>query len=359
MMDVTKYSVGYYNPPKCEYRWVHKDHIEKAPAWCSVDLRDGNQSLIVPMSLEEKLEFFDLLVKIGFKEIEVGFPAASETEYEFLRTLIEQNRIPADVTVQVLTQCRDHIIRKTFDAVKGAPSAVIHFYNSTSVAQREQVFKKSKEEIKKIATDGAALVKKLAEEYEGTSYNFSLRETRTSEVIEDVRDFRSDLGVLYLSTFNESVIGHALSDANLSFNLLFTAQPHVFVSDKHPLASRTEVTVEDLEDYPRYAFEQGANNSFFYSEEPLAELPHTKCISVSDRGTLSNLLAHHDGYTISTGVLSSEMYTGIASVPLQTKELMRVGYIVHNERQLSPLAASYIEKLSLFVEGYQIGLAGL
>lgn len=199
----------------------------------------------------------------------------------------------------------------------------------------------------------------LAEEYEGTSYNFSLRETRTSEVIEDVRDFRSDLGVLYLSTFNESVIGHALSDANLSFNLLFTAQPHVFVSDKHPLASRTEVTVEDLEDYPRYAFEQGANNSFFYSEEPLAELPHKKRISVSDRGTLSNLLAHHDGYTISTGVLSSEMYTGIASVPLQTKELMRVGYIVHNERQLSPLAQSYIEKLSLFVEGYQIGLAGL
>ncbi len=167
MMDVTKYSVGYYNPPRCEYRWVHKDHIEKAPAWCSVDLRDGNQSLIVPMSLEEKLEFFDLLVKIGFKEIEVGFPAASETEYEFLRTLIEQNRIPADVTVQVLTQCRDHIIRKTFDAVKGAPSAVIHFYNSTSVAQREQVFKKSKEEIKKIAIDGATLVKKLAEEYEG------------------------------------------------------------------------------------------------------------------------------------------------------------------------------------------------
>ena len=195
----------------------------------------------------------------------------------------------------------------------------------------------------------------LAEEYEGAGYNFSLRETRTSEVIEDVRDFRSDLGVLYLSTFNESVIGHALSDANLSFNLLFTAQPHVFVSDKHPLASRTEVTVEDLEDYPRYAFEQGANNSFFYSEEPLAELPHTKCISVSDRGTLSNLLAHHNGYTISTGVLSSEMYTGIASVPLQTKELMRVGYIVHNERQLSPLAQSYIEKLSLLVESASRG----
>ncbi len=167
MMDVTKYQIGYYNPPKTEYRWVHKDHIEKAPAWCSVDLRDGNQSLIVPMSLEEKLEFFQLLVKIGFKEIEVGFPAASETEYEFLRTLIEQNMIPEDVTVQVLTQCRDHIIRKTFEAVQGAPSAVIHFYNSTSVAQREQVFKKSKEEIKKIATDGATLVKQLATEYPG------------------------------------------------------------------------------------------------------------------------------------------------------------------------------------------------
>ena len=170
MMDATKYSVGYYPPPVEPghvYEWPQKDHIEQAPAWCSVDLRDGNQSLIVPMSLEEKLEFYDMLVKIGFKEIEVGFPAASETEYEFLRTLIDGNRIPQDVTVQVLTQCRDHIIRKTFEAVKGAPRAIIHFYNSTSVAQREQVFKKSKEEIKKIAVDGAKLVKQLSEEYEG------------------------------------------------------------------------------------------------------------------------------------------------------------------------------------------------
>ncbi|MCI8425922.1 MAG: LysR family transcriptional regulator substrate-binding protein, partial [Adlercreutzia sp.] len=199
----------------------------------------------------------------------------------------------------------------------------------------------------------------MVEQYEGDGYNFSLRETRTSEVIEDVRDFRSDLGVLYLSTFNESVIGHALEDANLSFTQLFCAQPHVFVSEHHPLACRAEVTVEELADYPRYAFEQGTNNSFFYAEEPLAELSHDKCISVSDRGTLSNLLAHHNGYTISTGVLSSEMYTGIASVPLATKEIMRVGYIVHNERQLSELAEHYLEKLSLFVEGYQIGLAGL
>ena len=167
MMDATKYAPGYYPVPAGYDSWVKKDHIEKAPAWCSVDLRDGNQALIVPMSLEEKLEFFQMLVKIGFKEIEVGFPAASDTEYEFLRTLIEKDMIPADVTVQVLTQCRDHIIRKTFEAVKGAPRAIIHFYNSTSVAQREQVFKKSKEEIKQIAIDGAKLVKQLSQEYEG------------------------------------------------------------------------------------------------------------------------------------------------------------------------------------------------
>ena len=167
MMDATKYAPGYYPVPAGYDSWVKKDHIEKAPTWCSVDLRDGNQALIVPMSLEEKLEFFQMLVKIGFKEIEVGFPAASETEYEFLRTLIEKNMIPDDVTVQVLTQCRDHIIRRTFEAVKGAPRAVVHFYNSTSVAQREQVFHKSKEEIKQIAVDGAKLVKQLSEEYEG------------------------------------------------------------------------------------------------------------------------------------------------------------------------------------------------
>ena len=167
MMNASKYAPGYYPAPEGNYDWVKKDHVEQAPAWCSVDLRDGNQALIIPMSLDEKVEFYQMLVRIGFKEIEVGFPAASETEYEFLRKLIEEKMIPDDVTVQVLTQCRDHIIRKTFEAVKGAPSAVIHFYNSTSVAQREQVFKKSKEEIKQIAVDGAKLVKQLSEEYEG------------------------------------------------------------------------------------------------------------------------------------------------------------------------------------------------
>ena len=166
-MDTSKYTIGYYPAPGNHFKWVHKDHIEKAPQWCSVDLRDGNQSLVIPMSLEEKLEFYHMLLRIGFKEIEVGFPAASETEYEFLRTLIENHMIPGDVSVQVLTQCREHIIRRTFEACKGAPNAIIHFYNSTSVAQREQVFRKSKEEIKQIAVEGARLVKKLAAEYEG------------------------------------------------------------------------------------------------------------------------------------------------------------------------------------------------
>ena len=167
MKNVTKYQRQYFMPPVKCMKWTEKEYVDKAPIWCSVDLRDGNQALVIPMSLEQKIEFFKLLVKIGFKEIEVGFPAASETEYTFIRTLIEQNLIPDDVTIQVLTQAREHIIRKTFEAVKGAPKAIVHVYNSTSVAQREQVFKKSKEEILKIAVDGAALLKELADQTEG------------------------------------------------------------------------------------------------------------------------------------------------------------------------------------------------
>ena len=167
MMNYRKYKRQYFMPPEDCYDWVKKEYIEKAPVWCSVDLRDGNQALVIPMSLDQKVAFFKLLVDIGFKEIEVGFPAASDTEYIFLRTLIEQNLIPDDVTIQVLTQAREHIIRKTFEALKGAKKAVVHVYNSTSLAQREQVFRKSKEEILKIAVDGAALLKKLADETEG------------------------------------------------------------------------------------------------------------------------------------------------------------------------------------------------
>ena len=162
MKNCNKYARGYFMPPTCCRDWASKEYVDKAPSWCSVDLRDGNQALIVPMSLEQKLEFFKLLCDVGFKEIEVGFPAASETEYEFLRTLIEKNLIPDDVTVQVLTQSREHIIKKTFEALSGVKQAVVHLYNSTSVAQREQVFKKSKQEIIDIAKFGANLCKEYA-----------------------------------------------------------------------------------------------------------------------------------------------------------------------------------------------------
>ncbi len=167
MNQVNKYEKQFFTPGDVTMDWMNKTYISKAPIWCSVDLRDGNQALIIPMSLNEKLEFFKLLCKVGFKEIEVGFPAASETEYEFCRTIIEQNLIPDDVTIQVLTQSREHIIAKTFDAIRGAKKAVVHLYNSTSVAQREQVFKKSKEEIVNIAKFGAELCKKYKENAEG------------------------------------------------------------------------------------------------------------------------------------------------------------------------------------------------
>ena len=171
MNNSTKYTRQYFPAPDTKMKWATKNYITKPPVWCSVDLRGGNQALIIPMSREEKLEIFKLLVKIGFKEIEVGFPAASETEYKFLRTLIEENLIPDDVTVQVLTQSREHIIKKTFESLKGAKNAIVHLYNSTSVAQREQVFKKSKQEIIDIAVSGAKLFKKYSEEM-GVNYRY-------------------------------------------------------------------------------------------------------------------------------------------------------------------------------------------
>lgn len=171
MVNASRYTRQFFPVKNPTRKWLDKTYIEKPPIWCSVDLRDGNQSLIVPMSLEQKLDFFKLLVELGFKEIEVGFPAASETEYTFLRTLIENDIIPDDVTVQVLTQSREHIIRKTFEALKGCKNAIVHLYNSTSLAQREQVFKKSKEEILKIAVDGAILFENIAKEM-GIDYRY-------------------------------------------------------------------------------------------------------------------------------------------------------------------------------------------
>ena len=159
MRNNQKYVKQYFEPQGVSMDWTKKSCIDKAPIWCSVDLRDGNQALIIPMSLEEKLEFFQLLCKVGFKEIEIGFPAASETEYEFCRKLIDENLIPDDVTIQVLTQSREHIIAKTFEAIDGAKNAIVHLYNSTSVAQRQQVFRREKKEIIDIAVFGAKLCK--------------------------------------------------------------------------------------------------------------------------------------------------------------------------------------------------------
>ena len=173
MPNHVKYQRGYFMPPEPCYDWVKKEYIEKAPKWVSVDLRDGNQALIIPMSLEQKLEYFKKLVEIGFKEIEIGFPAASETEFELARTLIENDMIPEDVTIQVLTQAREHIIKKTFDALEGCKTPVIvHVYNSTSLAQREQVFKRDKEQIKEIALTGANLLKQLTDEAGHDNYRF-------------------------------------------------------------------------------------------------------------------------------------------------------------------------------------------
>lgn len=223
MKNVNKYKRQYFMPPVMEMDWAKKDHIEKAPIWCSVDLRDGNQALIEPMSLEEKLEYFQMLVDIGFKEIEVGFPAASETEFDFMRALIERNMIPEDVTVQVLTQAREHIIKRTFEAVKGAPRAIIHLYNSTSVAQREQVFKKNKEEIKQLAIDGAVLLKELADETDGNFlFEYSPESFHGTEVEYALEVCNSVLDVWQPTKEKPAYI-------NLPATVE-TAMPHVFAS---------------------------------------------------------------------------------------------------------------------------------
>ena len=223
MMNYRKYTRQYFMPPTESLKWAKKEYVDHAPIWCSVDLRDGNQALVVPMSLEQKIDFFKLLVRVGFKEIEVGFPAASDTEYQFLRKLIEEDLIPDDVTVQVLTQSREHIIRKTFEALKGAKNAIVHVYNSTSLAQREQVFHKSKEEILKIAVEGAALLKKLAEE-DGANYRFEYSpESFTGTEI----DYAVEVCNAVLDVWKPT------SDRKAIINLPSTVQmsmPHVYAS---------------------------------------------------------------------------------------------------------------------------------
>ena len=224
MKNYDKYQVGYFPPKEPCNSWVTKDHIEKAPIWCSVDLRDGNQALIVPMSLQEKVEFFKYLVKLGFKEIEVGFPAASETEYQFLRKLIDDDLIPDDVTVQVLTQSRKHIIKKTFDALKGVKHAVVHLYNSTSVAQREQVFKNEKYEIIRIATDGAKLIKEYAAKYPETKYSFEYSpESFTGTEVEFAAEICNEVIDIWEPTPENKVIINLPATVAMSM-------PHVYAS---------------------------------------------------------------------------------------------------------------------------------
>ena len=223
MKNYEKYARTYFMPPVDCYDWVKKDYINHPPTWCSVDLRDGNQALIEPMSLDEKVEFFQMLVDVGFKEIEVGFPAASETEYQFMRTLIERDMIPEDVTVQVLTQAREHIIKRTFEAVKGAPHAVIHVYNSTSVAQREQVFRKDQEQVKQIAIDGAKLLKELAEETEGNfTFEYSPESFSGTEMEYAMEVCNAVLDVWQPTPENKAIINLPATVEN--------ALPHVFAS---------------------------------------------------------------------------------------------------------------------------------
>ena len=167
---ISKYSS--FEAIKLKNRSWPTNQITNAPIWCSVDLRDGNQALIEPMGIEKKLRFFSMLVELGFKEIEIGFPSASETEFNFVRKLIDDNLIPSDVKIQVLSQAREHLIQRTFEATEGAKNVIFHLYNSTSTLQREVVFKKDKAGITKIATEGAELVQKLSEEYKKTNWQF-------------------------------------------------------------------------------------------------------------------------------------------------------------------------------------------
>lgn len=210
-------------PPVKSMKWMEKEYISESPVWCSVDLRDGNQALVVPLTLEEKLTYFQLLVEIGFKEIEVGFPAASETEYAFIRTLIEQDLIPDDVTIQVLTQSREHIIQKTFEALKGAKKAVVHLYNSTSLAQREQVFKKSKEEIIDIAVTGAKLLEKYAAETEGNFIFQYSPESFTGTELEFALEICNRVLDIWQPDINKKVIINLPATVSLSM-------PHVYAS---------------------------------------------------------------------------------------------------------------------------------
>lgn len=207
MKGYEKYHKQYFLPPQTNNDWQNKDALSSAPIWCSVDLRDGNQALITPMSLEQKIVYFQMLVNIGFKEIEIGFPASCDTEFNFVRTLIENDLIPDDVTVQVMTQLREHIMRRTFEALDGAKKAIVHLYNPISLAQRTQVFHKTQDETIKLATDGAALFCKLCDEYRASYRALYTPESFTGAEPEFALDLcNTVLDVLAPSAENKTII---------------------------------------------------------------------------------------------------------------------------------------------------------
>lgn len=193
------------------------------------------------------------------------------------------------------------------------------------------------------------MIKKYGED----EYQFTLRETRTYEIIEDVKNLRSEIGILYMSSFNEKIMKQMLKEEGLEFHLLFEADPHIFVSSESPLAKKTSVSLEDLEQFPRLSFEQGEYNSFYYSEEIFSTIPHKKSIQVSDRATLFNLLIGLNGYTISTGILNSDLNgSNIVSVPLEESETISVGWIVHKKAQLTRMARLYLQELEQIIDYY-------
>lgn len=192
----------------------------------------------------------------------------------------------------------------------------------------------------------------LIKEYGLDEYEFTLRETKTYEIIEDVRNHKSEIGILYLNEFNEKVIMKFINENHLKFQGLFTAKPHIFISSKNPLSKKKIVSLEDLESYPRLSFEQGEYNSFYFSEEILSTLERKKSITVSDRATLFNLLIGLDGYTISTGIISKELNgKDIIAIPLDVNETIRVGVITHKDMVLSKLGDIYINALKTYSSG--------
>lgn len=193
----------------------------------------------------------------------------------------------------------------------------------------------------------------FVEKCSSEEYDFIMRETATGEIIDDVRTFRSHIGILYLDSFNKRALTKAFAESSLQFTPLFEVPVHIFVGEHHPLAKNETIKHEELEPWPRYSFEQGTNNSFYYSEEPLSYLPHKRIIRISDRATLTSLLTDFDGYTVATGVLTPEMQSGIqrgiVSIPLETDEKMTVGYLIHKDRKPNELMESYLKELKAVI----------